>query len=128
MTLAPAAGDTDPRSLTSCTGPPKMSSYSSKRGTTITVQCIMPGVMATKAIKIARSSWLVLSPDRFVRSTMQVIELETITTGYFPHVSSVVLNIALVLGHKRLDLTRALSESTMARMFTKKTLGHTQTG
>jgi 17beta-estradiol 17-dehydrogenase / very-long-chain 3-oxoacyl-CoA reductase len=56
-----------------------------KHGTNITVQCVMPGYVATKMSKIARTSWLVPSPDTFVRSALQTTGLEPVTTGYMPH-------------------------------------------
>lgn len=55
------------------------------RSTNITVQCIMPGYVATKMSKIAHTSWLVPSPDTFVRSALQTTGLESVTTGYLPH-------------------------------------------
>lgn len=64
-----------------------------KHGTNITVQCVMPGYVATKMSKIARTSWLVPSPDTFVRSALQTTGLETITTGYLPHTLMVSYNI-----------------------------------
>lgn len=56
-----------------------------KKGFNITVQCVMPGYVATKMSKIARTSWLVPSPDKFVRSALQTTGLEPVTTGYMPH-------------------------------------------
>lgn len=65
-----------------------------KHGTNITVQCIIPGYVATKMSKIAKSSWLVPSPDTFVRSALQTTGLETITTGYLPHTLMVRISSA----------------------------------
>lgn len=56
-----------------------------KHGSNITVQCVTPGYVATKMSKIARTSWLVPSPDTFVKSALQTTGLEPVTTGYFPH-------------------------------------------
>ncbi|XP_060860334.1 very-long-chain 3-oxoacyl-CoA reductase-like [Metopolophium dirhodum] len=84
-----------------------------KHGTNITVQCVMPGYVATKMSKIARTSWLVPSPDTFVRSALQTTGLEPVTTGYLPHSLMV----------KGIELAESISESMMARTVMNNMLG-----
>lgn len=56
-----------------------------KNGSNIVVQCVMPGYVATNMSKITKTSWMVPSPDKFVRSALQTTGLEPVTTGYLPH-------------------------------------------
>ncbi|VVC42702.1 Hypothetical protein CINCED_3A023013 [Cinara cedri] len=84
-----------------------------KQGANITVQCIMPGFVATKMSKIGRTSWLVPSPDKFVRSALQTTGLETVTTGYYPHTLMI----------QAIGLAQSVSESMMARMVMNNMLG-----
>lgn len=51
----------------------------------VTVQCVIPGVVATKMSKIKRASWMAPTPEKFVESTLKTIGLESCTTGYPPH-------------------------------------------
>jgi len=73
----------------------------------------MPGYVATKMSKIARTSWLVPSPDTFVRSALQTTGLEPVTTGYMPHSLMV----------KGIELAESISESMMARTVMNNMLG-----
>jgi len=79
---------------------------SGKNGFNITVQCVMPGYVATKMSKINRTSWLVPSPDKFVRSALQTTGLEPVTQGYMPHTLMV----------KAIALAESISKSMMSRM------------
>ncbi|KAL2725436.1 very-long-chain 3-oxoacyl-CoA reductase-like [Vespula squamosa] len=51
----------------------------------ITVQCIVPGPVATKMIKIKKSTWIIPSADKFVEATLKTVGIESLTTGYLPH-------------------------------------------
>ncbi|XP_066583381.1 very-long-chain 3-oxoacyl-CoA reductase-like [Prorops nasuta] len=52
----------------------------------VTVQCILPGPVATKMSKIKRATWMAPSPDKFVESSLKTIGIESRTTGYPPHI------------------------------------------
>lgn len=56
-----------------------------EKGSNIIVQCVMPGYVATNMSKISKTSWLVPSPDKFVKSALKTTGVEPITTGYMPH-------------------------------------------
>lgn len=66
-----------------------------KNGSNIVVQCIMPGYVATNMSKITKTSWMVPSPDKFVRSALQTTGIEPVTTGYLPH----TLMVSVLLPH-----------------------------
>ncbi|KAF7407497.1 hypothetical protein HZH66_002034 [Vespula vulgaris] len=51
----------------------------------ITVQCIAPGPVATKMIKIKKSTWMIPTADKFVEATLKTVGIEILTTGYLPH-------------------------------------------
>ncbi|XP_046742553.1 very-long-chain 3-oxoacyl-CoA reductase-like [Diprion similis] len=51
----------------------------------VTVQCVLPGPVATKMSKIRRSTWMAPSPEKFVESSLKTVGIESRTTGYFPH-------------------------------------------
>lgn len=51
----------------------------------VTVQCIIPGPVATKMSKIKKPTWMAPSPEKFVDSTLKTIGIELCTTGYAPH-------------------------------------------
>ncbi|KAL4127017.1 hypothetical protein QTP88_011215 [Uroleucon formosanum] len=63
--------------------------------------------------KIARTSWLVPSPDTFVRSALQTTGIEPVTTGYLPHSLMV----------KGIELAESISKSMMARTAMNNMLG-----
>ncbi|XP_076179299.1 very-long-chain 3-oxoacyl-CoA reductase [Ptiloglossa arizonensis] len=52
----------------------------------ITVQCIIPGMVATKMSKIKKATWMAPSPKKFVESSLKTIGIESFTTGYLPHI------------------------------------------
>lgn len=51
----------------------------------VTVQCILPGPVATKMSKIKRPTWMAPTPEKFVEASLKTIGIETHTTGYLPH-------------------------------------------
>ncbi|XP_020293088.1 very-long-chain 3-oxoacyl-CoA reductase [Pseudomyrmex gracilis] len=51
----------------------------------VTVQCIMPGPVATKMSKIKRPTWMAPTPEKYVEATLKTIGIESRTTGYPPH-------------------------------------------
>ncbi|KAL0123299.1 hypothetical protein PUN28_005677 [Cardiocondyla obscurior] len=51
----------------------------------VTVQCILPGPVATKMSKIKRPTWMAPTPETFVKSSLKTVGIESRTTGYPPH-------------------------------------------
>ncbi|XP_012273856.1 very-long-chain 3-oxoacyl-CoA reductase [Orussus abietinus] len=51
----------------------------------VTVQCVLPGPVATKMSKIKRPTWMAPSADTFVESSLRTVGIESRTTGYPPH-------------------------------------------
>ncbi|KAL1493168.1 hypothetical protein ABEB36_011277 [Hypothenemus hampei] len=51
----------------------------------ITVQCLLPGYVATNMSKIKSSTWMAPSPNKFVEEAITTIGIREKTTGYFPH-------------------------------------------
>ncbi|KAK2588823.1 hypothetical protein KPH14_001695 [Odynerus spinipes] len=51
----------------------------------VTVQCVLPGPVATKMSKIKKPSWMAPSADKFVEATLKTVGIESETTGYPPH-------------------------------------------
>ncbi|XP_029669638.1 very-long-chain 3-oxoacyl-CoA reductase-like isoform X1 [Formica exsecta] len=51
----------------------------------VTVQCILPGPVATKMSKIKRPTWMAPTPEKFVEATLRTVGIESRTTGYPPH-------------------------------------------
>ncbi|KAL7305442.1 hypothetical protein TKK_0002183 [Trichogramma kaykai] len=51
----------------------------------VTVQCILPGPVATKMSKIRRATWMAPTPERFVEATLKTCGIEQRTSGYPPH-------------------------------------------
>ncbi|KAI4491350.1 hypothetical protein M0804_002742 [Polistes exclamans] len=51
----------------------------------ITVQCIIPGPVATKMLKIRSTNWMITTPDNFAQSSLKTVGIESLTTGYFSH-------------------------------------------
>lgn len=51
----------------------------------ITVQCILPGYVATNMSKIRSSTWMAPSPTKYVSEALRSIGVTSRTTGYFPH-------------------------------------------
>ncbi|XP_033224731.1 very-long-chain 3-oxoacyl-CoA reductase isoform X2 [Belonocnema kinseyi] len=51
----------------------------------VTVQCVLPGPVATKMSKIKRATWMAPTPEKFVEAQLKTIGIESRTTGYPPH-------------------------------------------
>lgn len=51
----------------------------------VTVQCVCPGIVATKMTKIKKSSWMAPTPEKFVEASLKTIGIEECTTGYLMH-------------------------------------------
>ncbi|XP_034192267.1 very-long-chain 3-oxoacyl-CoA reductase [Osmia lignaria lignaria] len=51
----------------------------------VTVQCIVPAMVATKMSKIKKTTWMAPSAEKFVESSLKTIGIELISTGYPPH-------------------------------------------
>ncbi|XP_011690236.1 PREDICTED: very-long-chain 3-oxoacyl-CoA reductase [Wasmannia auropunctata] len=51
----------------------------------VTVQCVLPGPVATKMSKIKRPTWMAPTPEKFVKATLRTVGIESRTTGYPPH-------------------------------------------
>ncbi|XP_058809241.1 very-long-chain 3-oxoacyl-CoA reductase [Phymastichus coffea] len=51
----------------------------------VTVQCVLPGPVATKMSKIKRATWMAPTPERFVEASLKTVGIEQRTTGYPPH-------------------------------------------
>lgn len=51
----------------------------------VTVQCVLPGPVATKMSKIKKSTWMAPTPEQFVETALRTVGIESRTTGYLPH-------------------------------------------
>ncbi|XP_035725521.1 very-long-chain 3-oxoacyl-CoA reductase-like isoform X2 [Vespa mandarinia] len=51
----------------------------------IIVQCIAPGPIATKMIKIRKSTWMIPTADEFVESALKTVGIELLTIGFLSH-------------------------------------------
>lgn len=51
----------------------------------VTVQCIIPALVATKMSKIKKATWMAPTAEKFVESSLKTVGIESITTGYLPH-------------------------------------------
>ncbi|XP_060537170.1 very-long-chain 3-oxoacyl-CoA reductase [Cylas formicarius] len=51
----------------------------------ITVQCLLPGYVATNMSKIKSSTWMAPSPIKYVQHALATLGIREKTTGYFPH-------------------------------------------
>lgn len=51
----------------------------------ITVQCLLPGYVATNMTKIRSSTWMAPSPKKYVGEALKTVGVCHRTTGYFPH-------------------------------------------
>ncbi|XP_046818495.1 very-long-chain 3-oxoacyl-CoA reductase-like [Vespa crabro] len=51
----------------------------------VTVQCIIPGPVATKMTRIKKPTWMAPTADKFVEATLKTVGIESLTTGYPPH-------------------------------------------
>ncbi|XP_076646752.1 very-long-chain 3-oxoacyl-CoA reductase [Halictus rubicundus] len=51
----------------------------------VTVQCVCPGIVATKMTKIKKSSWMAPTPEKYVEASLKTVGIEECTTGYLTH-------------------------------------------
>lgn len=51
----------------------------------ITVQCLLPGYVATNMSKIRSSTWMAPSPLNYTKEALKTVGVMERTTGYFPH-------------------------------------------
>lgn len=51
----------------------------------VTVQCVLPGPVATKMSKIKKATWMAPTPEKFVEACLKTVGIESRTTGYPPH-------------------------------------------
>ncbi|CAH0562160.1 unnamed protein product [Brassicogethes aeneus] len=51
----------------------------------ITVQCILPGYVATNMSKIKSSTWMAPSPLKYVGEALKTVGVQQKSTGYYPH-------------------------------------------
>ncbi|KAG7196946.1 hypothetical protein KM043_000214 [Ampulex compressa] len=51
----------------------------------VTVQCVLPGPVATKMSKIKRATWMAPTPEKFVEASLKTVGIESRTSGYPPH-------------------------------------------
>ncbi|XP_050459228.1 very-long-chain 3-oxoacyl-CoA reductase-like [Cataglyphis hispanica] len=75
----------------------------------VTVQCILPGPVATKMSKIKKPTWMAPTPEKFVEATLRTVGIESRTTGYPPH--------SLIIGV--IDALRFTSETGAVWLVTK---------
>lgn len=77
----------------------------------ITVQCIMPGYVATNMSKIKSSTWMAPSPLTYVSEALKTIGVQQKTTGYFPH--SLLVGVVHTLENISPKLSRWIVTKTM---------------
>ncbi|XP_076300623.1 very-long-chain 3-oxoacyl-CoA reductase [Lasioglossum baleicum] len=51
----------------------------------VTVQCVCPGIVATKMTKIKKSTWMAPTPEKYVEASLKTVGIEECTTGYLTH-------------------------------------------
>lgn len=51
----------------------------------ITVQCLLPGYVATKMSKIRKSTWMAPTPEDYVSHALKTTGIRDKCTGYYPH-------------------------------------------
>ncbi|CAG9855521.1 unnamed protein product [Phyllotreta striolata] len=51
----------------------------------VTVQCILPGYVATNMSMIRNATWMAPSPLTYVKEAVRTIGIKEETTGYYPH-------------------------------------------
>ncbi|CAH1393137.1 unnamed protein product [Nezara viridula] len=52
----------------------------------ITIQCLVPGFVATKMTKIRKSTWMAPSPKEYVSKALETTGIRRHTAGYIPHI------------------------------------------
>lgn len=78
----------------------------------VTVQCVLPGPVATKMSRIRKATWMAPTPEKFVQSSLKTIGIEMRTTGYTPH--SVIIGV--------MNTLRYISETGAMWLVTKTML------
>lgn len=51
----------------------------------VTVQCVSPGIVATKMSKIKKATWMAPTPEKYVEASLKTVGIEVCTTGYLTH-------------------------------------------
>lgn len=51
----------------------------------ITIQSVLPGLVATKMAKIRKSTLMAPTPELYVKHALKTVGFEECTMGYFPH-------------------------------------------
>ncbi|KAJ8945638.1 hypothetical protein NQ314_009173 [Rhamnusium bicolor] len=77
----------------------------------ITVQCLLPGYVATNMSKIRSSTWMAPFPMQYVEEAVKTIGIKERTTGYFPH--SLMVGVVHALDSVSPRLSRWLITRTM---------------
>nr|XP_024214261.1 very-long-chain 3-oxoacyl-CoA reductase-B-like [Halyomorpha halys] len=52
----------------------------------ITIQCLVPGYVATNMSKIRKSTWMAPSPKEYVSKALETTGIRRHTAGYIPHI------------------------------------------
>lgn len=80
----------------------------------ITVQCLLPGYVATNMSKIRSSTWMAPSPAKYVEEAMSTIGVREKTTGYYPH--TLLVGVVHFLDYISPRLSRWLIVRTMTNI------------
>ena len=88
----------------------------------VTVQCVTPGLVATKMSKIKKATWMAPTPDKFVEASLKTVSIESYTTGYPPHflLTAVVCGLRCVCEKGALWLITKTMCNIRARALNKK--------
>lgn len=89
-----------------------LSAEYSKHG--ITVQCLVPGYVATNMSKIRSSTWMAPSPKKYVEEAIRTIGISETTTGYFPH--TLLIAVVNTLDNVSPKLSRWIISRTMTNI------------
>lgn len=80
----------------------------------ITVQCLLPGYVATNMSKIRAETWMAPFPLKYVTEAMKTIGVRERTTGYFPH--SLMVGVVHALDSLSPRLSRWLITRTLTNI------------
>lgn len=80
----------------------------------ITIQCILPGYVATNMSKIRSSTWMAPTPQKYVEEAARRIGVLEKTTGYFPH--SILVGVVHTLDSISPNLSRWFIIRTMTNI------------
>lgn len=78
----------------------------------ITIQCLLPGYVATNMSKIRSETWMAPFPKKYVEDAIKTVGIKERTTGYFPH--SLLCGVVNALD----SLSPRLSRWVIIRMMT----------